>query len=153
VGTKLWQPQQDWNKLSMETWDAMFLPGIAQDTESRELRSTGAGDRDAGQDGGPGSAPASYVLKPVDGRLLYLRRGRDVRKSEDEAVQEADVRLESLSLHLSSEPILFLNTCPRVVVINAYKLLGDMILLSCHTPAKWAGKVSSYILNFSVLNG
>jgi hypothetical protein len=31
-----------------------------------------------------------------------LRRGRDVRKSEAEAIQEADVQLESLSLHLSS---------------------------------------------------
>ena len=53
-------------------------------------------------DGGPGSAPQSYVLAPIDGRLLYLRRGKDVRESEEQAVQEADVTLESISLHLSS---------------------------------------------------
>ena len=54
------------------------------------------------EDSGPGSAPRSYVLKPIDGRLLYLRRGKDVRQSEEEAIQEADITLQSISLHLSS---------------------------------------------------
>lgn len=98
VGTKLWQPEKDWNKLPLEAWDAMFRPGIAEQPPSTE----GKGEI-AGRDTGPGLPPASYVLKPVDGRLLYLRRGKDVRKSEEEAVQEADVQLESLSLHLSSK--------------------------------------------------
>ena len=42
------------------------------------------------------------MLAPIDGRLLYLRRGKDVRESEEQAIQEADVTLESISLHLSS---------------------------------------------------
>lgn len=51
---------------------------------------------------GAGSAPRSYVLRPIDGRLRYLRRGRDVRQGEAQPVQEADVALDALSLHLSS---------------------------------------------------
>ena len=43
------------------------------------------------------------MLKPIDGRLLYLRRGKDVRQSEEEAIQEADITLQSISLHLSSK--------------------------------------------------
>ena len=54
------------------------------------------------EDSGPGSVPRSYVLKPIDGSLLYLRRGKDVRQSEAEAIQEADITLQSISLHLSS---------------------------------------------------
>ena len=42
------------------------------------------------------------MLKPIDGRLLYQRRGKDVRQSEAEAIQEADITLQSISLHLSS---------------------------------------------------
>jgi hypothetical protein len=52
--------------------------------------------------GGGSTAPRSYVLRPIDGRLRYLRRGRDVREGEAQAVQEADVALDALSLHLSS---------------------------------------------------
>jgi len=42
------------------------------------------------------------VLKPIDGSLLYQRRGKDARQSEAEAIQEADITLQSISLHLSS---------------------------------------------------
>ena len=52
--------------------------------------------------------PRSYVLKPIDGRLLYKRRGKDVRESEEQAIQEADITLKSISLHLSSMLLL----CP-----------------------------------------
>lgn len=65
------------------------------------IRHAGEGTpKEEGQ--GTGSAPRSYVLRPVDGRLRYLRRGRDVREGEAQAVQEADVGLDALSLHLSS---------------------------------------------------
>lgn len=97
VGTKLWEPEEDWHKLSLNAWDALFRAGIAEDPAVN-----GEGMGTIEEHGGPGSAPASYVLKPVDGRLMYLRRGREVRKSEDDAIQEADVQLEALSLHLSS---------------------------------------------------
>ena len=67
-----------------------------------------AGEGEEGK-GGPGLPPKSYVLKPVDGQLAYLRRGREVRASEDEAIQEADLALDALSLHLSSA---LLPPCP-----------------------------------------
>ncbi len=54
------------------------------------------------EDSGPGSVLRSYVLKPIDGSLLYQRRGKDARQSEAEAIQEADITLQSISLHLSS---------------------------------------------------
>ena len=98
VGTKLWEPEEDWHKLSLDAWDALFRAGIAEDPAVN-----GEGMGNAEEVGSPGS----YVLKPVDGRLMYLRRGREVRKSEDEAIQEADVQLEALSLHLSSAYMAF----------------------------------------------
>lgn len=79
-----------------EDWDALFKPGISQETLPEE-----------GSEEGPPAHKVyplperTYILKPVDGRLRYLRRGRNVPKSEDEAVQEADVELKSVSLHLS----------------------------------------------------
>ncbi len=97
MGKKLWEPEEDWHKLSLDSWDALFRAGIAEDPAAN-----GEGMQSS-EDGGPGTAPASYVLKPVDGQLMYLRRGKEVRKSEDEAIQEADVQLEALSLHLSSK--------------------------------------------------
>jgi hypothetical protein len=103
VGTKLWQPEEDWHKLPLDAWDTLFRPGIAEDPAA-----DGEGIEISEKGGGPGSAPASYILKPVDGRLRYLRRGRDVRQSEEEAIQEADVQLEALSLHLSSASLTFL---------------------------------------------
>ena len=53
--------------------------------------------------------PRSYVLKPIDGRLLYKRRGKDVRESEEQAIQEADITLKSISLHLASTLLLCLS--------------------------------------------
>ena len=60
------------------------------------------------EDGGLETVPRSYVLKPIDGRLLYKRRGKDVRESEEQAIQEADITLQSISLHLSSMLLLCL---------------------------------------------
>ncbi len=99
MGTKLWEPEEDWHKLSLDAWDALFRAGIAEDPAAN-----GEG-MESSEDGGAGTRAYSYVLKPVDGQLMYLRRGRDVRKSEDEAIQEADIQLEALSLHLSSANI------------------------------------------------
>ena len=44
----------------------------------------------------------TYVLRPIDGRLRYTRRGRDARADESQAAQDADVELDALSLHLAS---------------------------------------------------
>lgn len=29
VNTKMWQPEEDWQQLYSEAWDALFRPGIA----------------------------------------------------------------------------------------------------------------------------
>jgi len=51
---------------------------------------------------GRGQGVRTYVLRPVDGRLRYTRRGREARGDEGQAVQDADVELDALSLHLAS---------------------------------------------------
>ena len=33
VGTKMWQPEEDWQQLSPDAWDALFRPGIAAPQE------------------------------------------------------------------------------------------------------------------------
>ena len=84
------------NGLRRATFACHDKPHACADTDGEKKALAKEGD------GGPGSAPQSYVLAPIDGRLLYLRRGKDVRESEEQAIQEADVTLESISLHLSS---------------------------------------------------
>jgi hypothetical protein len=58
----------------------------------------------------------SYVLRPVDGQLTYLRRGGNVRKDEADAMQEADIQLHAVSIHFSSAGRPFLgqlfSACP-----------------------------------------
>ena len=65
------------------------------------------------EDGGLETVPRSYVLKPIDGRLLYKRRGKDVRESEEQAIHEADITDRASvetdrALHLSSMLLLCL---------------------------------------------
>ena len=67
----------------------------------------GSGQTTSPQEDGRKVVPRSYVLKPIDGRLLYKRRGKDVRESEEQAIQEADITLQSISLHLSSRLLLW----------------------------------------------
>ncbi len=98
VHTQLWEPPKPWAEMGRQDWDALFLPGIAD------------GDGGQGSDGTSSAAEGrTYVLKPVDGRLNYIRRGRNVRKDESQPIQEADVSLHAVSLHISSElfPICF----------------------------------------------
>ncbi len=49
-----------------------------------------------------GRGRRTYVLRPVDGRLRYTRGGREARTDEGQAVQDADVELDALSLHLAT---------------------------------------------------
>jgi hypothetical protein len=114
VGTELWElrSSDDWKALTSDGWDRLFRPGIGEEAaETPEFR-PGADD-----DAGTGLVARTYVLKPVDGRLLYLRRGRDARRSQEEAVQEADLQLDAVSLHLSraSAPVV-LHICEWVGV-------------------------------------
>lgn len=118
--TVLWEPATDWAYLQPGDWDALFLSGIAasaeEDTElgqpplalegSPEVGAKGRGkkilDGPSGEaDGGGPETGRVYVLRPVDGRLSYLRRGREAQPTQGEAKQEADLVLQDISLQFS----------------------------------------------------
>jgi vacuolar protein sorting-associated protein 13A/C len=84
VHTELWKLDKPWADMKPDDWTALFQPGIAAVSEGEPQPSH------------------TYVLKPVDGRLQYIRRGRNVRKDESQAIQEADLKLHAISLHVSS---------------------------------------------------
>lgn len=104
VGTQLWgeRTAADWQAMSREDWDRLFEAGIAESAPSSPSSPSAKEPATAAKAGG--GLQRTYVLKPVDGRLRYLRRGRDARKTEKEAVQEADLDLETISLHISRAP-------------------------------------------------
>ncbi|KAK9819963.1 hypothetical protein WJX72_004515 [[Myrmecia] bisecta] len=114
VDAKLWDPEKPWDQLKPEEWDQLFLGGI-----------TGASEKaNKGSSGEQAAAEVhTYLLRPVDGQTMYLRRGRNVRSSESEAVQEADVQLNSVSLHLS-----------RAQYLNLQKLLNNFSAYSAQSP-------------------
>ena len=45
-----------------------------------------------------------YVLRPIDGRMTYLRRGPQARSQPEDAVQQADLSLQTVSMHMASAP-------------------------------------------------
>lgn len=83
VGIKPWSPDKEWNDLTIQAWDELFQPGISQQATKSVY------------------APQTYVLSPIDGSLSYLRRGPDARSGDDQAIQEADISLESVSLQIT----------------------------------------------------
>ena len=89
VGTEPWTPDGDWKHIPVETWDKFFQPGI----------SAAANEAD--------HAPKNYVLPPIDGQLKYLRRGPNVRSGDEEAIQEADVKLETVGMQITRESSLY----------------------------------------------
>lgn len=90
VSKPLWQPKKDWMDMLAYDWDQLFKQGIAAEA---------AGP--AGQS--PSSPPQRmYIINPIDGQLQYLRRGKNVRQGEAEAIQEADFHLQSIAFHVSS---------------------------------------------------
>lgn len=100
VHTQLWQPKKPWAEMGRGDWDELFLPGIAGG-DSRKALGDGKGSGGEPADGSGSAEGRTYVLKPVDGRLNYIRRGRNVRKDESQPIQEADVALHAISLHIS----------------------------------------------------
>ena len=48
----------------------------------------------------------TYVLRPIDGRMTYLRRGPQARSQPDDAVQQADLSLQTVSMHMARTPSL-----------------------------------------------
>lgn len=90
VDKPLWKPKKDWMDMLAYDWDQLFKQGIAAETAAP-----------AGQSH---SSPPQrmYIVNPIDGQLQYLRRGKNVRQGEAEAIQEADFHLQSIAFHVSS---------------------------------------------------
>ena len=99
VGKPLWQPKKPWGDMLAYHWDQLFKVGIAADS-GRPLQGS------ASQPQPSNAADRMYVVKPIDGRLQYLRRGKNVRQGESEAIQEADFHLQRIALNISSESLL-----------------------------------------------
>lgn len=74
-------------------WDQLFKQGIAVETAAAASRPQSP-QLDAAQ--------RMYIVSPIDGQLQYLRRGKNVRQGEAEAIQEADFHLQSITFHVSS---------------------------------------------------
>lgn len=79
--TPPWNPQRSWHELDPLDWQGWFQPGIAAEDELQVAR--------------------QYVLHPVDGRSTYVRRGRNVKRKEEEPASEIDLNLESVALALT----------------------------------------------------
>lgn len=89
-------------------WDQLFKRGIAAETAKSADNSQSS------------LTQRMYIISPIDGQLQYLRRGKNVRQGEAEAIQEADFHLQSIAFHVSSmsmstEPILCL--CAQRVLL------------------------------------
>lgn len=112
VGTELWQPEEDWTGLPPEAWDGHFRPAISD---------------------GEGSSPRAYVLHPIDGNLTYLRRGPNAREDESEALQEADLQLDTVSVRVTSAPLFDSFLLSRL--LNQHEGPHDMSFSSCLTPS------------------
>lgn len=74
-------------------WDQLFKQGIAAESTTAASRS---------QSPQSDAAERMYIISPIDGQLQYLRRGKNVRQGETEAIQEADFHLQSITFHVSS---------------------------------------------------
>ncbi len=96
VGKPLWQPKKAWKDMLAYDWDQLFKTGIAAD-------STRAVQGSTSPRAPSGAADRMYVVKPIDGQLQYLRRGKNVRGGESEAIQEADCHLQTIAFHVSSK--------------------------------------------------
>ena len=88
VGAELWRPDTPWKDADRAGWDRFFLPSVPA-LEDKAL-------------GGLAEIMQhTYVLQPIDGRMSYLRRGPRARQKPDDAVQQADLSLRTVSLHLA----------------------------------------------------
>ena len=93
VDKPLWQPKKAWMDMLAYDWDQLFKQGIAADAPT---------DASSSQSNVPNAAGRMYIINPIDGQLQYLRRGKDVRQGEAEAIQEADFHLQSIAFCVSS---------------------------------------------------
>lgn len=101
-GKPLWEPKKAWKDMLAYDWDQLFKTGIAASNQQQ---------RDPQQDPS-GASQRMYMIKPIDGQLHYLRRGKNVRQGESEAIQEAGFDLQSISFNVSSKRAL-----PGLVIV------------------------------------
>lgn len=111
VGKPLWQPKKDWMDMLAYDWDQLFKQGIGAESAMPARHSQ--------------SRPAQrmYIISPIDGQLQYLRRGKNVRQGEAEAIQEADFHLQSIAFHVSS-------MCTKHIFCLCVQLFGRCV--ACH---------------------
>ncbi|KAK9858457.1 hypothetical protein WJX84_002370 [Apatococcus fuscideae] len=84
TGRELWKQDIAWTKLKLWQWDKLFQPGIS----AVPPRGMSEPDR-------------TYVLRPVDAELKYIRRGKNVKRGDDEGIQDLVLKISSVSLHVS----------------------------------------------------
>ncbi len=109
VGKPLWQPKKAWKDMLAYDWDQLFKTGIAADSTRPVQGSTSPRAPS-------GAADRMYVVKPIDGQLQYLRRGKNVRGGESEAIQEADCHLQTIAFHVSSKRTSLLKSEQTIVL-------------------------------------
>ena len=95
TGKDLWKQDIDWQKLKLWQWDKLFQPGISTVPPK-----------------GMDNPDRTYVLRPVDAQLTYIRRGSNVKRKENEGIQDLSLQISSVSLHVSRKStIMILSHC------------------------------------------
>jgi vacuolar protein sorting-associated protein 13A/C len=84
-GAVLWAPPKAWREMVPVEWEDWFQPGVSA---LRQERGGTAKDR-------------QYILRPVDGRAFYTRRGGKAARGEGEPVAEAEFQLDVVAISLS----------------------------------------------------
>lgn len=81
-----WDPGASWHDMELHQWDDWFLPGISMQRQER----------------GGTARNRQYVLRPVEGRAHYTRRGARVeRKEGTDPVQDISLELDTVALRLT----------------------------------------------------
>lgn len=124
VHATLWQPPKPWADMQRQDWNDLFLGAITAGAPAAPTKPMSDVAAETAAEEGKAVAERdvhTYVLKPVDGQLHYTRRGRNVRKDESLAIQEAHVNLHAVSLHISRAAHA---PCSALTVASRTKLQG-----------------------------
>lgn len=88
TGRDLWKKDIEWKKLKLWQWDKLFQPGIS-----------------AVPPRGMDDPQHTYILRPVGAELTYIRRGSNIKRKENEPIQDLVLKISSVSLHVSRESL------------------------------------------------
>ena len=78
-----WDPGQSWKDVPPSVWNQWFRPARTQEGGKRHRM--------------------DFILRPVDGRAYYVRRGNNVSRSEDEPSSDFDLSLDRVALALNRQ--------------------------------------------------